>query len=475
MDDVRMRLSHLVVVVPGIGGSVLQRPGSSDVVWSHGRSVLLRALRNPAVLNVDEPLVPVGLLQDIQIVPGWTATPGYTALWNDLARLPGAVADPGGALEGPNPAANVIAFPYDFRRDIRDAAAALDRRVRGQLASLGRADESGSVIVVAHSMGGLVARYWIAKLGGHQVCRALMTLGTPHRGAPKALDIWANGVPVRVGGFTRRLAGLSRELRRWPSMGQLLPRYPCIQNPGDPGIGVQVRDLDQLSPAWSGLADAGREGWGFHREIQDGWDALTSVPQMRVRVGFAQPVWCDLGMQLGDAGDGTVPSVSAFPVEFETAGFDPSVAQVPVTHGRIGNDLTAAGFIGSIEGWFARPTGVRGQEGKVGLGVSVAEINAAGHPVTVRVRVHGADPGALPEQAVWVRTVAAGEDSPAAAAPVPPLRAVWDGATAEYVAHVEGLLEGMWTVTASARAVPAVGDVASAVEFTVVDVGDIEW
>ena len=91
-----MRLSHLVVVVSGIGGSVLQRPGSSDVVWSHGRSVLLRALRNPAVLNVDEPLVPVGLLQDIQIVPGWTATPGYTALWNDLARLPGAVADPGG-------------------------------------------------------------------------------------------------------------------------------------------------------------------------------------------------------------------------------------------------------------------------------------------------------------------------------------------------------------------------------------------
>ena len=43
------------------------------------------------------------------------------------------------------------------------------------------------------------------------------------------------------------------------------------------------------------------------------------------------------------------------------------------------------------------------------------------------------------------------------------------------MAHVEGLLEGMWTVTASARAVPAVGDVASAVEFTVVDVGDIEW
>lgn len=36
---------------------------------------------------------------------------------------------------------------------------------------------------------------------------------------------------------------------------------------------VQVRDLDQLPHAWSGLADAGRAGWAFHREIQDGWDA----------------------------------------------------------------------------------------------------------------------------------------------------------------------------------------------------------
>ena len=43
------------------------------------------------------------------------------------------------------------------------------------------------MIVVAHSMGGLVARYWMGPLGGWRVCRALITLGTPHRGAPKAL------------------------------------------------------------------------------------------------------------------------------------------------------------------------------------------------------------------------------------------------------------------------------------------------
>lgn len=490
-----MRLSHLVVVLPGIGGSVLQDPQSGEVVWSHGRSVLLEALRKPHVLRVDRPLQPIGLLQDIQIMPGWTAVPGYTALWNGLAGLPGAVADPGGTARRVAPFANVIAFPYDFRRDIREAAGALDRGVRNQLTSLGRPDESNSVIVVAHSMGGLVARYWIAKLGGHQVCRALMTLGTPHRGAPKALDVWANGIPVGVGGFTRRLHGFSDQVRRWPSMAQLLPRYPCIQDPDIPGAGVHVRDLTRLSPAWTDLAEAGRFGWDFHKDIETGWAELASPPAVRARVGFAQPtlqsadvtpaglavtelapVWCDLGIQLCDAGDGTVPSISAFPLEFEDEpGFDPSLSQVPVTHGRIGNDLTVVGFISRLEGWYHGRTGARGREGKVGLGVSVPEVNAAGHPVTVRVQLCGARPDSLPDQPVHVRITSTGDDAQQSAArSVEPHTAAWDGETGQYVTQIEGLPEGIWTITASARAVPAVGDVTSSTDFIVVDLEEIE-
>ncbi|HEY9376238.1 MAG TPA: alpha/beta fold hydrolase [Jiangellaceae bacterium] len=46
------------------------------------------------------------------------------------------------------------------------------------------------VNVVAHSMGGLVARYYVQRLGGHAKVRTLVTLGTPHAGTR-----WAAGLP----------------------------------------------------------------------------------------------------------------------------------------------------------------------------------------------------------------------------------------------------------------------------------------
>lgn len=39
-------------------------------------------------------------------------------------------------------------------------------------------------MIVAHSMGGLLARYYIEHLTGHRTVRHLVTAGTPHRGAP---------------------------------------------------------------------------------------------------------------------------------------------------------------------------------------------------------------------------------------------------------------------------------------------------
>lgn len=38
--------------------------------------------------------------------------------------------------------------------------------------------------IVAHSMGGIVARYFVQLLGGDEVVRHLITLGTPHQGTP---------------------------------------------------------------------------------------------------------------------------------------------------------------------------------------------------------------------------------------------------------------------------------------------------
>lgn len=59
-------------------------------------------------------------------------------------------------------------------------------------------EEPGPLHLVAHSMGGLDARYWISHLGGAGKVVSLTTLATPHRGSPVA-DFVCSGVsPFRL-------------------------------------------------------------------------------------------------------------------------------------------------------------------------------------------------------------------------------------------------------------------------------------
>lgn len=66
--------------------------------------------------------------------------------------------------------------------DIRAAAALLDRHVRQVCARTGHS----RVDVVGHSLGGLIARYYVQRLGGDARVHTLVTLGTPHSGTRTA-------------------------------------------------------------------------------------------------------------------------------------------------------------------------------------------------------------------------------------------------------------------------------------------------
>ena len=46
------------------------------------------------------------------------------------------------------------------------------------------------VAVVGHSLGGLIARYYVQLLGGHEHVHSLVTLGTPHTGTLGALPLY---------------------------------------------------------------------------------------------------------------------------------------------------------------------------------------------------------------------------------------------------------------------------------------------
>src|SRR6185437_7902808 len=80
---------------------------------------------------------------------------------------------------------------------------------------------------VGHSMGGLVARWYIEHCGGADITGKLITFGTPYRGAANALEQLVNVARKGIGPLA---IDLTRMARSMPSLHQLLPEYACIQN-----------------------------------------------------------------------------------------------------------------------------------------------------------------------------------------------------------------------------------------------------
>ncbi len=86
----------------------------------------------------------------------------------------------------------------------------------------------GPLTIVGHSKGGLIATYYVKKLGGWRRTRAVVTLGTPHNGTPLAYL----GLPV---GFFAR------------SLWQLYPGSPFLRRLADGPWPGEVR----LVSLWS--------------------------------------------------------------------------------------------------------------------------------------------------------------------------------------------------------------------------------
>jgi pimeloyl-ACP methyl ester carboxylesterase len=66
--------------------------------------------------------------------------------------------------------------------DVRDTAARLGDFIEGVCDDTG----ADSVHVIGHSLGGLVARYYVQRLGGDDRVHTLVTVGTPHEGTQAA-------------------------------------------------------------------------------------------------------------------------------------------------------------------------------------------------------------------------------------------------------------------------------------------------
>lgn len=87
------------------------------------------------------------------------------------------------------PEVDLFTFPYDWRRSNVETAALL----KDKIDQVKLTCDCDKVDLVAHSMGGLAARYYIQSDEYEDDVDQLIFLGTPHLGAPKAYLMWEGG------------------------------------------------------------------------------------------------------------------------------------------------------------------------------------------------------------------------------------------------------------------------------------------
>ncbi|HYR19069.1 MAG TPA: alpha/beta fold hydrolase [Myxococcales bacterium] len=155
-----------------------------------------------------------------------------------------------------------------------------------QLRALVQQLPSERVNVIAHSMGGLDARYAISRLGLRDRVASLVTIGTPHQGTPVA-DLGAGIVPAGVSRALSRvldvralhdlttdsLERFNREVPDAPGVAycSVVGRSALTQT--NPLLWPSHAYLSARSGANDGLVPSASQGWGkVIREIEaDHW------------------------------------------------------------------------------------------------------------------------------------------------------------------------------------------------------------
>ncbi len=353
-------MRDLVVILPGITGSVLQKDGRD--IWAVSGQAMLQALKtlgnslqwlklerdDPDAEYLDDGIKATRLVDDAHIVPGLVKIDGYTTtarlITNYFEVIPGDIRE--------DKPANFFKFPYDWRRDNRVNAKILkkyiDLRLKQWREYTGLKD--AKVILVAHSMGGLVSRYYLEVLEGWRDCKTLITFGTPYRGSVAAVNFLANG-------YKQKFLDLTEVMRSLTSVYQLMPIYKMLK----------INDeYHRIAEAPVGLPyidqERAKDALKFHREIeeavnrhQNDADYLKSYKIIPIvgtkQITFQSAIFSagqltvnselptGIDSLLGD-GDGTVPYASAIPIELSSEYRETYIAE---QHGSLQNNENILG------------------------------------------------------------------------------------------------------------------------------------
>ncbi|MFG1201785.1 hypothetical protein V5F29_05275 [Xanthobacter aminoxidans] len=346
--------------VPGIMGSALVLPTGKQVWPPEPHEVVLGYKRKEELQRAD--------LRVNDIVRNVSCFDVYEPLIETFANV--GFQEKGGGDR-------LVLFPYDWRRDLEG----LSDQLAAKLAEV--AAGASSITIVAHSMGGLIARLALERgkfdaSGWLKKTDIFMSLATPHLGAPLAL--------ARILGLDSAM-GISaedfREIagnRDYPSGYQLLPA------PGEVACwnikeGQRLEEIDIYDPVAGGRIGldpqlTARAAW-VHQTLANGkqpahiryfyFAGTGHKTATRVNVATKEMVVT----RSEDAGDGTVPLWSALPVS----------AQKQLVVGEHASFFTDTNFKAVFYRLFGKPfpkppIGAAGAPGTAALSVQALTIRA---------------------------------------------------------------------------------------------------
>jgi hypothetical protein len=384
-------MRDVVICLPGITGSVLRKDGRD--VWNISGGAVIGALTTlgqniqglkleedpPDVDDLGDGITAPEVIRDVHLIPGLWKIDGYTKMLRyieetfDVTR-----------------GRNLFEFPYDWRRDNRVAARKLQRESHAWLEAwrVSSGAEDAKLVLVGHSMGGLISRYFLECLDGWRDTRTLVTFGTPYRGSLNALDTLVNGKKIKF-------FDLTELARSFTAIHQLLPTYPCYVDDGSDPAYVDEADIPHLDRARTKAA------LDFHREIRSAVDShLEDEAYVEGRYGLGRIVGIKQPTQQSavrdgerikllntiggedPGGDGTVPRPSATPLEYED---DKGAAYSAERHASLQNDdhalLQLTGVLTGNEIDWSRFKGVIPM---IEVSLDVDDICSTSQPVLVR-------------------------------------------------------------------------------------------
>lgn len=249
-----------IIIIPGLTGSELVNGKTGEEVWFKARRAKDDDIRLPIAPNLltnRDDLVTRDIIRSVKFFKFLPETEIYERLIDALQARGGYREAKWTTASRRDAQDTFFVFPYDWRRDNVENARLLIRRIETLKRRLGRPNLKFNI--VAHSMGGLLARYAAmygnADLGaasptwaGARHFDKVFLLGTPNEGSITALNSLLNGFSYIGGGLNLPfIQNISRfDVFTIPSIYQLLPHNGTLAAYGED---LQPMSIDLFDPA----------------------------------------------------------------------------------------------------------------------------------------------------------------------------------------------------------------------------------